>query len=149
MSKPKFHKLEVQKSNFINFWLIPGSGFLSRIKRRHHHRPHHPTMNSSLQNTENRIGRLLFKQTVELSIVIHILASELDIDLESVDVLCAKCIRDVKKQMERSLSKRLFYTKKELTKPIIQRRMLLNFQKWQKRNPIKHYFPPIKLKNPA
>ena len=74
-------------------------------------------MNSSLQNTENRIGRLLFKQTVELSIVIHILASELDIDLESVDVLCAKCIRDVKKQMERSLSNRLFYTKKELTKP--------------------------------
>ena len=73
-------------------------------------------MNSSLQNTENRIGRLLFKQTVELSIVIHILASELDIDLESVDVLCAKCIRDVKKQMERSLSNRLFYTKKELTK---------------------------------
>ena len=56
-------------------------------------------MNSSLQNTENRIGRLLFKQTVELSILIHILASELDIDLESVDVLCAKCIRDVKKQM--------------------------------------------------
>ena len=54
-------------------------------------------MNASLQNTENRIGRLLFKQTVELSIMMHILASELDIDPASVDALRAKCVRDVKK----------------------------------------------------
>jgi len=55
------------------------------------------TMKGSLEDTENRIARLLFKQTVELSIMMHILASELDIDPASVDNLRAKCIRDVKK----------------------------------------------------
>ena len=53
-------------------------------------------MNASLQNTENRVGHLLFKQTVELFIMMHILASELDIDPASVDALRAKCIKDVK-----------------------------------------------------
>lgn len=56
---------------------------------------------SSLQGivniSEDRIARLLFKFSVELSMMMNILASTCDIDENTLNKLRAKCIQDVKK----------------------------------------------------
>lgn len=44
----------------------------------------------------DRIGRLLFKQAVECNISHHILAADTDIDLDTLDKLRARSVREVK-----------------------------------------------------
>ena len=51
----------------------------------------------TLQGSEDRIARLLFKLTVETSMMMNVLAFAADINTEQLDALRARCIKDVKK----------------------------------------------------
>ncbi len=45
----------------------------------------------------NRIGRLLFKQSVELGILSHIIAADTDVDQATLERLRGRCVNEVKK----------------------------------------------------
>ena len=45
----------------------------------------------------SRIGRLLFKQIVEQSILTHIIAADTDIDLDTLEKLRGRCVQDVRR----------------------------------------------------
>jgi hypothetical protein len=45
----------------------------------------------------DRIGKLLYKQAVEQSIMAHIIAADTDIDEQTLDKLRGRCVRDVKR----------------------------------------------------
>ena len=47
--------------------------------------------------SENRVSRRLFKHTVELSIMMNVLAAVADVDEEPLRRLRAKCVEDVKR----------------------------------------------------
>lgn len=49
-----------------------------------------------VDNSEDRISRIIFKNTVELAMVMNILAAVSDIDEDKLRSLRAKCIKDVK-----------------------------------------------------
>ena len=49
-----------------------------------------------IDNSEDRISGMLFKNTVELSMVMNILAAIAEIDEEKLRSLRAKCIKDVR-----------------------------------------------------
>ena len=51
----------------------------------------------AVQDTENRIARLLFKQAVELDMVMNVVAGTMRVDEETVKQLRATCIENVKK----------------------------------------------------
>ena len=51
----------------------------------------------TIQDTENRIARLLFKNAVELDMVMNILAAGMEIDEEKLHELRARCIQNVRK----------------------------------------------------
>jgi len=50
-----------------------------------------------VENSENRMARLLFKLAVEMSMMMNILASNAEIDEALLQKLRGKCINDVKK----------------------------------------------------
>jgi len=50
-----------------------------------------------VENSENRMARLLFKLAVEMSMMMNVLASTADIDEALLQKLRGKCINDVKK----------------------------------------------------
>ena len=52
-----------------------------------------------IENSENRIARLLFKLAVEMSMMMNILASNAEIDETLLQKLRGKCIKDVKKSI--------------------------------------------------
>ena len=54
-------------------------------------------MRGTVQDSENRIARLLFKMTVELSMMMNVLAVGLEINADDLDRLRGQCVRDVKK----------------------------------------------------
>ena len=54
-------------------------------------------MRGTMQDSENRIARLLFKMTVELSMMMNVLAVGLEINADDLDRLRGQCVRDVKK----------------------------------------------------
>ena len=54
------------------------------------------TMSGALKNLENRIATLLFKNCVEMSMLLHAFAAGYDLDLETMDELREMCIRQVK-----------------------------------------------------
>jgi hypothetical protein len=45
----------------------------------------------------DRIGRLLYKQVVEQSMMTHIIAADTDIDEETLEKLRGRCVRDVQR----------------------------------------------------
>ena len=51
----------------------------------------------TIKDTEHHIARLLFKQAVELDMVMNVVAAGLDIDDEGLALLRARCIQEVKK----------------------------------------------------
>ena len=51
----------------------------------------------AVQDSENRIARLLFKQAVELDMVMNVVAGTMRVDEETVKQLRATCIENVKK----------------------------------------------------
>ena len=54
-------------------------------------------MQGTLQCSEDRIARLLFKLTVELSMMMNVLAAGLEIDASQLDALRWRCVQEVKK----------------------------------------------------
>lgn len=54
-------------------------------------------ISATLQCSEDRIARLLFKETVELSMMMNVLAAGLEIDESQLDDLRWRCVQNVKK----------------------------------------------------
>lgn len=54
-------------------------------------------LRSTVQGSQNRIARLLFKLTVEISMMMHVLAAGLEIDTSQLDDLRWRCVQEVKK----------------------------------------------------
>ena len=54
-------------------------------------------LRATIQLSEDRISRLLFKQTVELSMMMNVLAAGLEIDESQLDDLRWRCVQAVKK----------------------------------------------------
>lgn len=54
-------------------------------------------LRSTVQGSENRIARLLFKLTVEISMMMNVLALGLEIDSSQLDQLRWQCVQEVKK----------------------------------------------------
>lgn len=54
-------------------------------------------MRGTLQCSEDRIARLLFKLTVEIGMMMHVLAAGLEIDASQLDALRWRCVQEVKK----------------------------------------------------
>ena len=86
------------KNEFVENALIFYCGYLS-AKNSDDFLP--PTlvsaMRGTVQDSENRIARLLFKMTVELSMMMNVLAVGLEINADDLDRLRGQCVRDVKK----------------------------------------------------
>ena len=54
-------------------------------------------MRGTIQCSEDRISRLLFKLTVEISMMMNVLAAGLEIDSSQLDALRWRCVQEVKK----------------------------------------------------
>ena len=54
-------------------------------------------LRATIQGSENRISRLLFKQTVELCMMMNVLAAGLEINESQLDDLRWRCVQNVKK----------------------------------------------------
>ena len=54
-------------------------------------------MQGTIQSSENRIARLLFKLTVEISMIMNVLAAGLEIDTSQLDDLRWRCVQEIKK----------------------------------------------------
>lgn len=54
-------------------------------------------LRATVQDSENRICRLLFKLAVEMDMMMNILASEIDIPEELLRQLRGRCVQEVKK----------------------------------------------------
>jgi len=54
-------------------------------------------LRGTVQDTENRICRLLFKQSVELDMVMNVLASGMEIPEDQLEKLRVQCVHNVKK----------------------------------------------------
>ena len=50
----------------------------------------------AIQDTENRIARLLFKQAVELDMMMNVVAARMNADDETLKRLRARCVQEVK-----------------------------------------------------
>ncbi len=55
------------------------------------------TLEAHLDMLGTRIGRLLFKLTVEESMMMHIIASDTDVDVPTLDRLRGRCVMDAKR----------------------------------------------------
>jgi len=51
----------------------------------------------TIKDTENRIARLLFKQAVELDMMMNVVAAGRNVDDETLKRLRARCVQEVKK----------------------------------------------------
>ena len=54
-------------------------------------------LDAKLDMLGDRIGRLLFKLSVEESMLMHIIASDTDVDAPTLDRLRGRCVQDVKR----------------------------------------------------
>ncbi len=54
-------------------------------------------LRATVENGEERIARLLFKLTVEIGMMMHVLAAGLEIDNSQLDALRWQCVQEVKK----------------------------------------------------
>lgn len=53
-------------------------------------------LQNSIQITENRLSKLLFKQSVEMSMMMNIIAANFELNEDTLKKLRIKCIQDVK-----------------------------------------------------
>ena len=56
------------------------------------------TLKSIIEESDNRIGRLVFKLAVELAMTMNIIAATHDIDELSLEKLRGECVKEVKKR---------------------------------------------------
>ncbi len=54
-------------------------------------------LRGTVQDTENRICRLLFKQSVEMDMMMNVLAAGMEIPDEQLHALRGRCVQNVKK----------------------------------------------------
>ncbi len=54
-------------------------------------------LQSTVENMENHISRLLFKLAVEINMMMNVLASELDTSPNTLEQMRGRCIQEVKK----------------------------------------------------
>jgi len=54
-------------------------------------------LQSTVENMEDHISRLLFKLAVEINMMMNVLASELDTSPETLEQMRGRCIQEVKK----------------------------------------------------
>ena len=54
-------------------------------------------MRDTIKCSEDRISRLLFKLTVEISMMMHVLAMGLEVNTEQLDALRWQCVQEVKR----------------------------------------------------
>ncbi len=54
-------------------------------------------LQSTVENMENHISRLLFKLAVEINMMMNVLASELDTSPDTLEQMRGRCIQEVKK----------------------------------------------------
>lgn len=54
-------------------------------------------MRGTVQDSENRIARLLFKLAVEVDMMMHLFATAMEIEPELLEKLRALCVREIKK----------------------------------------------------
>ena len=55
------------------------------------------TLEGTLGAVANRMGRLLFKHSVELAIISHLIAADTDVNQSMLDRLHGRCVDDVKR----------------------------------------------------
>ena len=56
-------------------------------------------MTGAVDASENRTARLLFKLAVEMSMMMNILAANVDVDETTLGKLRGKCVQDVKRSV--------------------------------------------------
>ena len=54
-------------------------------------------LRATVKCSEDRISRLLFKETVEISMMMHVLAMGLEVNTDQLDALRWQCVQEVKK----------------------------------------------------
>ena len=54
-------------------------------------------LRATVQGSETRISRLMFKLTVEISMMMHVLAMGLEVNTDQLDQLRWQCVQEVKK----------------------------------------------------
>ena len=104
LSKEQLSKLDVYvklaQADSRNQFLIDAiefyGGYISAEKNKFLPNAIASAMLGIVDNSEDRISRIIFKNTVELSIVMNILAAVAEIDENKLRALRAKCIKDVK-----------------------------------------------------
>ena len=54
------------------------------------------TVKGTLDSFENRMASLLFKMSVEMSMMLHVIASNNDIDEKTLSMLRGMCVKEVR-----------------------------------------------------
>ena len=71
-------------------------------------------LRGTLADNENRLRTLLFKLCVEVSMLMHIIAYDTDIDLPTLEKLRARCVQDVRRTHGQISFKDILKFQKEL-----------------------------------
>lgn len=104
LSQPQMRKLEgyvklanaSSRNQFILDAIEFYGGYVSSEKNKFLPTAIASAMVGIVDNSEDRISRIIFKNTVELAMVMNILAAVAEVDEERLRSLRAKCVKDVK-----------------------------------------------------
>ena len=58
-------------------------------------------ISARIEDTENRLARVLFKQGVEIAMMMHVVANKFDIDIGQLGALRRLCVEEVSKNSGR------------------------------------------------
>ena len=87
------------KSEFIEKAILFYAGYLDSISSEEYNsKMLASTLKSIIEESDNRIGRLIFKMAVELAMTMNIIAATHDIDDISLEKLRGECVKEVKKR---------------------------------------------------
>ena len=87
------------KSEFIEKAVLFYAGYLdSNSSEEYISKMLASTLKSIIEESDNRIGRLVFKLAVELAMTMNIIAATHDIDDLSLEKLRGECVKEVKKR---------------------------------------------------
>ncbi len=87
------------KSEFIEKAILFYTGYLdSNSSEEYNSKMLTSTLKSIIEESDNRIGRLIFKMAVELAMTMNIIAATYDIDDTSLEKLRGECVKEVKKR---------------------------------------------------
>ena len=87
------------KSEFIEKSILFYAGYLdSNSSEEYNSKMLTSTLKSIIEESDNRIGRLIFKMAVELAMTMNIIAATYDIDDTSLEKLRGECVKEVKKR---------------------------------------------------